>query len=65
MKIRAVNSALRARDAEKFAQRLQYRSFAGRIRADNRGEVACDFNRLRLGPETAEARDGDGLDAHV
>jgi hypothetical protein len=64
VKVRALNRALRAADAEHLAQRLQQRRFARCVRANHGSQAVDQINRVRVGSKRSESRDGRRLNMH-
>jgi hypothetical protein len=65
MEIGPIKRTLSACDAKHLCECLEQRCFSGRVRADNRGQVAGNFDTLRVRSEGSKASYGYGLNAHV
>ena len=56
VEIRSVDGPLRAADAEELGERLQQRRLAGRVRADQGGDVGADRTVIGSGPKQRKPR---------
>lgn len=64
VQVRALNGTLRARDAEQLGKTVEERGFPRRVRSDDGGDLGGDGDRDRVGPEAAEAGQGDAFETH-